>query len=66
VSAGESSSRGPLKASENGVTRASWPYFVGALQYTIDEYGAISAEAWNECIATARELAAERPTNDGA
>jgi hypothetical protein len=64
VSAGERSSRGPLKASENGVTRASWPYFVGALQYTIDESGTISTEAWNECIATARELAAANPSDN--
>lgn len=61
MSAGE---RGPLRASENGVTRASWPYFLGALQYTIDESGVIDVEAWNRCIETARDLAAERPSDN--
>jgi hypothetical protein len=61
VSAGE---RGPLRASENGVTRDSWPYFLGALQYTIDESGVIDVEAWNSCIETARDLAAERPSDN--
>jgi hypothetical protein len=65
VSAGESSSRGPLKVTAAGVTLAAMPYFVGALQYVIDEYGVITVDDWNEAIATARELAARTP-NDGA
>jgi hypothetical protein len=64
-SAGERG-RGPLKATAAGVTWAALPYFVGALQYVIDERGVITADDWNEAIATAREPAAERPINDGA
>jgi hypothetical protein len=64
VSAGESSSRGPLKVTAAGVTRAALPYFVGALQYVIDERGVISVDDWNEAIDTARDLATRTP-NDG-
>jgi hypothetical protein len=61
VSAGE---RGPLKASENGVTRAAVWYFLGSLQHTIDERGVIDVEAWNSSIELARDLAAERPSDN--